>query len=111
MIPPLKGLQALAPRMGEQPGHIVERANNSEGSSMSNENTPLCEMLSPDLLRGRAAFLTGGGSGINLAIARGLASVGADIALCGRSQSKLDVAAKELSQYNVRVLSAAADVR
>ena len=111
MTPPLKGLQAVAPRMGEELGDTVERANNSEGSSMSNENTPLCEMLSPNLLRGRAAFVTGGGSGINLAIARGLASVGADIALCGRSQSKLDVAAKELSQYNVRVLSAAADVR
>ena len=31
--PPLKGLQAVAPRMGELLGHTVERTNNSERSS------------------------------------------------------------------------------
>ena len=78
---------------------------------MSTETTALSELLSPDLLRGRAAFITGGGSGINLSIARGMASVGADIALCGRSRDKLEAAAEELRQYSVRVVAAPADVR
>ncbi len=72
----------------------------------------LSDLLSPNLLRGSAAFLTGGGSGINLAIAHGLASVGADIAICGRNTDKLDAAAEELrSRHPVRVVATPADVR
>ena len=61
--------------------------------------TDLRQLLSPTLLAGTAAFVTGGGSGINLAIAHGLASVGADVAICGRSADKLATAAAELRTY------------
>lgn len=73
--------------------------------------TPVRELLAPGLLAGRSAFITGGGSGINLAIAHALASVGADVAICGRSQEKLDSAAAQLEEHGVRVLTAATDVR
>lgn len=72
----------------------------------------LSDLVSPTLMAGRAVFITGGGSGINLAIAHGFASVGADVAICGRTPEKLDHAAEELRQaHSVRVLATPADVR
>lgn len=74
--------------------------------------TALTDLLSPTLLAERAAFITGGGSGINLAIAHALASVGADIAICGRNSDKLDAAADELrNRHPVQVIATPADVR
>ena len=74
--------------------------------------TPLNELLCPSLLAGKAVFITGGGSGINLAVAHGFASVGADVAICGRTPEKLEHAAAELRQaHSVRVITAPADVR
>lgn len=73
---------------------------------------PLDHLLSPTLLAGTAVFITGGGSGINLAVAHGFASVGADVAICGRTPDKLDRAADELRRaHPVRVVTAPADVR
>jgi NAD(P)-dependent dehydrogenase (short-subunit alcohol dehydrogenase family) len=48
------------------------------------------------ILDGRVAFITGGGSGINLEIGKSLARLGADIAICGRSQERLDAGRREL---------------
>jgi NAD(P)-dependent dehydrogenase (short-subunit alcohol dehydrogenase family) len=56
-------------------------------------------------------FVTGGGSGINLGIARNFATLGADIAICGRTQEKLDAAATELRALGAKVCPVAADVR
>jgi NAD(P)-dependent dehydrogenase (short-subunit alcohol dehydrogenase family) len=64
-----------------------------------------------DLFKGRTVFVTGGGSGINLGIAKNFAALGADIAICGRTQSKLDSAADELQALGARVCPVAADVR
>lgn len=73
---------------------------------------PLDQLLSPTLLAGKAVFITGGGSGINLAVAHGFASVGADVALCGRTPEKLENAADQLRrEHAVRVVTAPADVR
>ncbi len=71
----------------------------------------LNELVSPTLLAGTSAFVTGGGSGINLAIAHAPASVGADIAICGRSAEKLEAAAGELRAHGTDTLAVAADVR
>jgi short-subunit dehydrogenase involved in D-alanine esterification of teichoic acids len=49
-----------------------------------------------DMFRGKTVFVTGGGSGINLGVARNFATLGAHIAICGRTQEKLDTAAVEL---------------
>lgn len=68
-------------------------------------------LLHPDLLRGRPVFVSGGGSGVNLAIARSCASVGADLAICGRTPETLELAAKELRELGASVVTAVADVR
>lgn len=71
------------------------------------------EWFPRDLLAGKTAFITGGGSGINLGIARAYNALGANVAICGRSQHKLDEAAALLRGVNAqgRVLARAADVR
>ena len=64
-----------------------------------------------ELFKGRAVFVTGGGSGINLGIAKNFAALGANVAICGRTQSKLDAAAVELRALGAKVSAVAADVR
>ena len=68
-------------------------------------------LLHPDLLRDTTVFVSGGGSGVNLAIARSCASVGANLAICGRTQSRLDAAAEELRALGAKVVPVVADVR
>jgi NAD(P)-dependent dehydrogenase (short-subunit alcohol dehydrogenase family) len=67
--------------------------------------------LSKDLFKGKTVFVTGGGSGINLGIAKNFALLGASIAICGRTQAKLDGAAAELRALGANVCPVAADVR
>ena len=67
--------------------------------------------FSRDLFAGKTVFVTGGGSGINLGIARNFAAVGANVAICGRTQAKLDAAAQELQALGARVCPVVADVR
>jgi len=64
-----------------------------------------------DLYKDKTVFVTGGGSGINLGVAKNFAALGANIAICGRTQEKLDVAAVELRALGARVCPVAADVR
>ncbi len=64
-----------------------------------------------NLLEGQVAFITGGGSGINLGIAKNMAAAGAKIAICGRTASKLDAAAEEIRALGAEVFTAPADVR
>lgn len=71
----------------------------------------IASYLANDLLKGKTVFVTGGGSGINLGIARNFAAVGANIAICGRTQERLDGAARELKGLGARVFAKVADVR
>jgi NAD(P)-dependent dehydrogenase (short-subunit alcohol dehydrogenase family) len=64
-----------------------------------------------ELFKGKTVFVTGGGSGINLGVAKNFAAVGANVAICGRTQEKLDAAAGELSDLGAKVCPVAADVR
>lgn len=68
-------------------------------------------VFSSDLFKGKTVFITGGGSGINLGIGKNFAAVGANIGMCGRTQERLDAAAKELESLGARVCGVAADVR
>lgn len=62
-------------------------------------------------LVGRRAFITGGSSGIGLAIAQGLATEGAAVSICGRDPARLEQAVDELSRItDARVFGVVADV-
>ena len=59
----------------------------------------------------RCVFVTGGGSGINLGIAKCYAAVGAKVAICGRDENKLDQAKTELESLGAKTHAVVADVR
>ncbi len=73
---------------------------------------PEARIFAPDLLAGRAALVTGGGSGIGLGIADCLAACGASVAILGRNTERLEGAADGLRErHGGRVLTITADVR
>lgn len=59
----------------------------------------------------KVVFVTGGGSGINLGIAKNFAALGAKVAICGRTAEKLEAARGELEALGAKVCTAVADVR
>ncbi len=63
------------------------------------------------LFDGHVAIVTGGGTGIGLAVAHTLGELGAKIAICGRTLSKLDGAKAQLEARGIRVHAAACDIR
>lgn len=71
----------------------------------------ITQYFAKDLFKGKTVFVTGGGSGINLGVAKNFAALGANIAICGRTQEKLDAAAVELRALGAKVCPVAADVR
>jgi len=61
-------------------------------------------------LDGKAAIVTGGSRGIGMAVARGLATEGAGVAIVARSREPLEAAARELTQETGgRVIAIPAD--
>src|SRR5436190_22365563 len=77
----------------------------------TNGETARRAAFQPDLLRGRAALITGGGTGICRGIALAFAAHGCDVAIVSRKMDHLEPAAEELRHVGVRVLARAADVR
>jgi NAD(P)-dependent dehydrogenase (short-subunit alcohol dehydrogenase family) len=69
------------------------------------------EVFVSGLLAGKTALITGGGSGINLAIAKRYAENGAAVALIGRTKEKLDAAANEIRRAGGKATGYPADVR
>ncbi len=66
----------------------------------------------PDLFSGKAAIVTGGGTGIGLAIAEELVQLGADVVIASRKMKRLVPAAKGLSRdYNARVIPVTCNIR
>ncbi len=55
-----------------------------------------------NILKGRVAFVTGGGTGITGGVARALAEAGANVALVSRSMEHLEPAAKAINEARVR---------
>src|SRR6266404_3870700 len=63
------------------------------------------------LLAGKVAVVTGGGSGINLGIAKRFAEHGAKVVLIGRKQEKLDAAVAEIVATGGTAMGLSTDVR
>ena len=64
-----------------------------------------------DLLRGKAALVTGGGSGICRGLALALAAHGCNVAVTGRRAGPLEAVRREIDELGVRGFAAAGDVR
>jgi peroxisomal 2,4-dienoyl-CoA reductase len=63
------------------------------------------------VLRGRAAYVTGGGTGITGGVARALAEAGARVALVSRKMEHLEPAAALINEAGGEAFAVAADVR
>jgi NAD(P)-dependent dehydrogenase (short-subunit alcohol dehydrogenase family) len=68
-------------------------------------------MFHPTLLEDKRILITGGGTGLGLAMAHKFASLGADVAICGRREHVLAEAAEQLRGHGNEVLTFACDVR
>lgn len=55
-------------------------------------------MFKADLLRGKRVLVTGGGTGLGLAMGRRFLELGASLAICGRREGVLKAAAEDLSR-------------
>ena len=73
--------------------------------------TEIRDYLPNDLFAGKTVFVTGGGSGINLGVARSFAALGAGVGICGRTAERLESARGELEALGARVSTTVADVR
>jgi 2,4-dienoyl-CoA reductase [(3E)-enoyl-CoA-producing], peroxisomal len=71
----------------------------------------MTSVFSPTLLAGKAALITGGGTGICRGIALAFASHGCDVAITSRTIEHLEPTRDELRARGVRAAARAADVR
>lgn len=68
-------------------------------------------MLESEALKDRTILVTGGGSGLGLAMSRTFAKLGARLALAGRNGGRLEQAADLIDPTGERVLTRAVDIR
>ena len=76
--------------------------------------TPMSDYRSvfrPDLLTGQVHWVTGGGSGIGRCVAHELAALGATVVISGRTESKLQTVAAEITNDGGRCETLAFDIR
>lgn len=78
---------------------------------MTQNNTRYSSVFRPDLFAGQLHIVTGGGSGIGRCIAHELAALGADVALLGRTESKLQQVADEIGEDGGKASAWVCDIR
>jgi len=83
-------------RAGTSPAPTVKMSNN---------------IFVDDVLSGRVAFITGGGTGITGGVARALAESGARVALVSRKMEHLEPAAEKIRSHCGEAIAVSADVR
>lgn len=69
------------------------------------------DLFAPGLFDGQTVIITGGGTGIGLAVAHEMGRLGASVAICGRRAEPLEAAAASLTQAGVTVHHGTADIR
>lgn len=72
---------------------------------------PSHAFFAPHLFEGQVALVTGGGTGIGLAVTRMLASLGARVAIASRKLENLKRAADQLREEGYEVFATACDIR
>src|SRR5688500_4075269 len=82
-------------------GAILDNRSNVEGSPMT--------ALDTFSLDGRVALIVGGGGAIGAALAEGLASAGARVAVSGRTQTTLDEAVDRVAAVGTEGLAVPGD--
>jgi citronellol/citronellal dehydrogenase len=68
-------------------------------------------IFAPGLYQEEVAVVTGGGTGIGLAVARELGALGARVAICGRRAEPLEAAAAGLSEEGIDAHHGTCDIR
>jgi NAD(P)-dependent dehydrogenase (short-subunit alcohol dehydrogenase family) len=66
--------------------------------------------MDPKWLSGKVALITGGGQGLGRGMALAMARAGADVAIAGRTQSKLDRVVAEIQEVGCRAIGIQGDV-
>ena len=67
--------------------------------------------MSAQRFKGKVAVVTGGNSGIGLGVAKAYAQEGAQVAITGRNEKTLEVAAKEIGEGTLAIQSDSGTVR
>jgi len=74
------------------------------------EGVPEGDPIAERSLAGQRVLITGGSSGIGLAVAEGLAAEGAEVALLARNELGLAAAKRKLAEHGAEAVTVAADV-
>lgn len=90
----------------------VARRASIDNMLYKGEVSELTSMYAPGLFEGQVCLVTGGGSGIGLRCAKELSLLGAKVAICGRTESKLEAAKPEIEAVRGgEVLAVPCDIR